>query len=64
MRAREARALDPEEIREKIREAEEELFNLRFQRVVGQVDNPMRFRILRREIARLKTVLREKEMRR
>jgi large subunit ribosomal protein L16 len=42
---------------------EEELFNLRFQRVVGQVENPMRFRLLKREIARLKTVLREKGIR-
>lgn len=63
MKAREIRALDPQEIREKIRAAEEELFNLRFQKVVGQVENPMRFRILKREIARLKTVLREKGMR-
>ncbi|HQC36155.1 MAG TPA: 50S ribosomal protein L29 [Bacillota bacterium] len=39
-----------------------ELFNLRFQHVTGQLDNPMRMKEVRRNIARVKTVLREKEL--
>ena len=39
-----------------------ELFNLRFQHVTGQLDNPMRMKEVKRNIARVKTVLREKEL--
>jgi large subunit ribosomal protein L29 len=42
--------------------AKEELFNLRFQLATGQLDNPARMRELRREVARIATVLREREI--
>ncbi|MFQ5691797.1 MAG: 50S ribosomal protein L29 [Nitrospinota bacterium] len=45
----------------KERELKEELFNLRFQRATGQVENPMRIRQVRRDIARLRTVARERQ---
>ena len=62
MEAREIRALTDEEIRQKLDEAYETLFNLRFQRVVGQLENTARLREVRRDIARLKTILREREL--
>jgi large subunit ribosomal protein L29 len=40
----------------------QELFNLRFQHVTGQLDNPVKMREVRRDIARVKTIIREKEM--
>ena len=46
----------------KLIELKSELFNLRFQLAVGQLSNPMRIREVRREIARVKTVMRQKEI--
>jgi large subunit ribosomal protein L29 len=51
----------PDEIRLRIAELTEELFNLRFRNSMKQLDNPLKIRAGRREIARLKTVLGEKE---
>ena len=59
MKARELRELGKEEVKEKLSEMEEELFNLRFQAKMGQLSNPLRMRIVKREIARVKTVLHE-----
>lgn len=56
---RELRDLNEEELLEKLREAKEELFNLRFQHATGQLDNPMKLRELRKRIARIETVRRE-----
>jgi len=50
-----------EEIRHKVHELNEELFNLRFRNSMKQLDNPLKIRESRREMARLLTVLREKE---
>jgi large subunit ribosomal protein L29 len=61
MKAAELRELSAAEIKEKVGAAEEELFNLRFQARMGQLANPLRIRILRKDVARAKTVLREKE---
>lgn len=58
--AREIRDLSPEELAAKAAELKKELFNLRFQQAMGQIENPMRLRTLRRDIAKTKTVLREK----
>lgn len=63
MTASEARNLTDEEIGQKIRDLKEELFNLRFQLATGQLANPMRIREVKRSIARLKTVQRERELR-
>jgi large subunit ribosomal protein L29 len=62
MRAKELRELTTEELQHECREAAQALFNLRVQAASGQqVDNVKRFRELRRDIARIKTVLNEKE---
>ena len=58
----ELRDLSDEELDTKLAEAKEELFNLRFQLVTGQLDNPMAIKIMRKEIARILTVLREREL--
>ncbi|WP_445166835.1 50S ribosomal protein L29 [Mycolicibacterium sp. Dal123E01] len=60
--AGELRELTDEELGEKLREAKEELFNLRFQMATGQLDNNRRLRTVRQEIARIYTVLREREL--
>ena len=57
---REIRDLSPEELTAKAAELKKELFNLRFQQAMGQIENPMRLRTLRRDIAKTKTILREK----
>jgi len=59
MKAVELRELSTEEVKEKLSELEEELFNLRFQAKMGQLSNPLRMRIVKRDIARVKTVLNE-----
>ena len=55
------RALSIEEINEKIAELKEELFNLKFQAALGNSDKPARMREIKRTIARMKTVITEKE---
>jgi len=62
MKAKEFRDLSVDEVREKITSLEEELFNLRFQAQVGQLSNPVRMRMVRKEIARAKTVLNESKV--
>ncbi len=62
MKAKEIRELATEEIRERIRETEAELQRLRFQHAIAELENPMQLRNLRRELARLKTILREREL--
>jgi len=54
--------LSVEELRNKLAELTEERFRLRFRSATESVDNPMRFRSLRRDIARLKTLLRTREL--
>jgi large subunit ribosomal protein L29 len=58
--AREIRDLSTEELTAKAAELKKELFNLRFQQAMGQIENPMRLRTLRKDIAKTKTILREK----
>ncbi len=60
--AAELRALPGDVLDEKLKEAKEELFNLRFQNATGQLDNTARLRAVRREIARIYTVQREREL--
>jgi large subunit ribosomal protein L29 len=59
-RARELRDLSNEELQAKAAEIKKELFNLRVQQAMGQIENPMRLRTLRKDIAKAKTVLKEK----
>ncbi|MFT4188736.1 MAG: 50S ribosomal protein L29 [Aeromicrobium sp.] len=58
----ELRTLAADELAEKLRDAKEELFNLRFQNATGQLDNTARLRTVRKDIARIYTVLREREL--
>jgi len=60
--AAELRAVSAEDLAEKLAEAKEELFNLRFQNATGQLDNTARLRAVRKDIARIYTVLREREL--
>ena len=60
--AGELRELTDEELTTRLRESKEELFNLRFQMATGQLNNNRRLRIVRQEIARVYTVLREREL--
>ena len=62
MKVKEIRELTTEKIVAKIKEDKEELFNLRFQQATGNLEKPSRIRDLRHELARLKTVLREREL--
>ncbi|MGH9156599.1 MAG: 50S ribosomal protein L29 [Acidimicrobiales bacterium] len=61
-RARELRDTVPEELETRLSETRQELFNLRFQHVTGQLDNSARLGQLRREVARINTMLREQEI--
>jgi large subunit ribosomal protein L29 len=61
MKVEEIRKLMAEEIRTKVADAREELMKLRFQQVTGQLTDPSRLRILRRDIARMETILHEAE---
>ena len=62
MTASELRELPDDELRQKLTEDKEELFNLRFQVVTGQLDNPRRIKQVKREIARVLTVMRERSI--
>ena len=55
------RDLDKEQLLGKLETSKQDLFNLRFQHVTGQLENPIAMREKRREIARIKTVINEKE---
>jgi large subunit ribosomal protein L29 len=61
-KATELRQLGDEELVGKLREAKEELFNLRFQAATGQLENNSRLRIVRKDIARIYTLMREREL--
>ncbi len=62
MKASEIRELTAEELNEKLAELKAELFNLRFQLAINQLDNPMRISAVKKDIARVKTVIRENEL--
>ena len=56
------REMKPEELQAKLKDLKEELFNLRFQHAINQLDNPMRLKAVKREIAIVKTIMRENEL--
>ena len=62
MKAKEIKDLTTSEIEEQIKSSKEELFNLRFQLATGQLEETARIRTVRKTIARLKTVAREREI--
>ncbi len=59
-RAKDLRDLSGEELLAKAADLKKEIFNLRVQQAMGQIENPMRLRLLRKDIAKTKTVLKEK----
>ncbi len=62
MKVNELRALDVDDLRERLGDVKEELFNLRFQNATGQLDNYARVDQLKKDIARISTLLREREL--
>ena len=62
MKVKEARDLSAEELNAKLNSLKDELFNLRFQLATGQLENPMRIRDIRRSIARVQTVIKERQL--
>ena len=62
MKAQELQGKSPDELRAELVELRKEAFNLRFQVANGQIENTARIRDVRRDIARIKTVMRQKEM--
>ena len=62
MKAKEVRALTGEQLESKLLELKKDLFNLRFQHAINQLDNPLKIVEVKRDIARVKTVIREREL--
>lgn len=62
MKANKIRDLSSNELEQKLLELKGELFNLRFQMATGQLENPMKIKDIRKSIARVKTILREREL--
>lgn len=62
MKAVEIRKLSAQELTEKLNELKAELFHLRFQHAINQLDNPMRIKAVKKDIARVSTVIKENEM--
>ena len=62
MKANQLHDMTVQELNSKLVELKNELFNLRFQLATGQLENPMQVKNVRKEIARTKTILREKEL--
>jgi large subunit ribosomal protein L29 len=62
MKAEQIREMSVDDLRGKEKELQEQLFKLRFQKSIGQLDNALKLRETRRDIARVKTVLKEKQV--
>lgn len=63
MKANEIRTKSVEDLNSQLKDLKAELFNLRFQLAINQLENPMRIKVVKKDIARIKTVLRESEIR-
>ena len=62
MKAKEIRDMSREEMTQKLEELKKDLFNLRFQHATNQLDNPIKIVAVKRDIARINTIIREKEI--
>jgi len=62
LKANQVKEMTSQELNDKIVELKNELFNLRFQLATGQLDNPMKINAIKKDIARAKTVLRQREI--
>ena len=61
MNVKELREMSPEKLQEQLNDLKKELFNLRFQHAINQLDNPMRISAVKKDIARVQTIIRELE---
>ncbi|MDD2483630.1 MAG: 50S ribosomal protein L29 [Eubacteriales bacterium] len=64
MKLEKIREMSEAELNNEVTKLKKELFNLRFQQVTGQLENPIKMRDVKKDIARVKTILREKELKR
>ncbi|MDL2232866.1 50S ribosomal protein L29 [Ruminococcaceae bacterium OttesenSCG-928-L11] len=62
MKASEIRELSEQELNDKLKDLKAELFNLRFQHAINQLENPMRLQVVKKDIARIKTVMKQREL--
>lgn len=62
MKAKEVREMTQQELNEQLSSIKEELFNLRFQQATGQLENPLRIKEIKKDYARVKTILRQREL--
>lgn len=62
MKAKELNKLNADELNKKLKELKEELFNLRFQAAMGQLNNPLLIRTCRKDIARVQTIIRQRQI--
>ncbi|MGO1580369.1 MAG: 50S ribosomal protein L29 [Peptoniphilaceae bacterium] len=62
MKTKEIRQMSNEQLNKKVLELKNELFNLRFRLATGQLDNPSSIKIVKKDIARVKTILRQREL--
>ncbi len=62
MKASELRDMNADDVKNRLEELEEEAFNMRFQHVSGQLTSPIRLRQVRRDIARVRTLMRERDL--
>ncbi len=62
MKVKELREMTDAELNKKLSDSKDELFKLRFQMATGQLDNPMKLQEVRKKIARVKTIIREREL--
>lgn len=62
MKAKEIKELSAVELNDKLKQLKAELFNLRFQHAINQLENPMRISAVKKDIARVKTIMREMEL--
>lgn len=62
MKASEMRNLSNAELQKRLKDLKEELFNLRFQLAINQLENPMRIKAVKKDIARIQTILRQNEL--
>lgn len=62
MKAKELREMSPAELNTKLKDLKADLFTLRFQHATNQLDNPLKLSFVKKDIAKVKTILREKEL--
>lgn len=62
MKVKEIKEMSPVELRKSLEDSKDQLFKLKFQLATGQLDNPMRIKEVKRDIARVKTIIRQREL--